>query len=650
MKLNLLKFLVAVCIGLLPLDLLSQVTIGSGSPPQKAALLEIKDRVSSIPGDETAMSGGVLFPRVKLVKKDQLFPFFDTTDVGTSDYEDIQKKVHKGLFVYNLNDDTADPNSEGFEEGAYFWNGDEWLKMQENKGPAQFEINDCSTSVYVNGTYGNNVALDASNYLKLTVTVKKVGLYSIIAKPSPDNGYFFSVSGEFLATGTYDIIVPGIGKPVSYTTSGAGDKVEIFLNNSENASCSTYIIIDDTSAKPYYSVACASVKVNGVYKKGIELNSTNTITLRLNVEAGAEGAKYRIKTTTIEGIYFEGEGVLGKPGAQAVTLYGHGTPSNTRPKSFAIKTNSTSSPDQTCTAIVTVVIARKRIATVGNQTYGLTAGGATGNSCQALIENKMNFGDDENSIVKYEGLTGLTVRNSSSITDAIFRTWTGDDGTSTPMDIIIVTYNVDLSSSQIQMANRYLDKGGVLIVLDQHDGAGVPNLVGAIFGETLQNSVNVGDCSYVIKLNNIDDEILNGPFGDVRGLQWGEDFDNTTALQDVPFGAIVYSATVSGFTGLQKSSNKRVTMLRHPSKNFFWCGDSGLIRGGDASNRRESPLNVGERIINGISYPKYPIPKTHGYISASDNSTMLVYNSVLFANVMAWAIKTAEENGINGGQ
>lgn len=650
MKKRVMRFIIVSFIGLLPLNLIGQVTIGSENPPEKAALLDIKEKSPNSPGDETATSGGILFPRVNLVKKGELLPFFNATDIGTDDYENIQKPAHKGLFIYNLNDDIANTDSEGFEEGAYFWDGEGWLKMQENKGPAQFGVDNCDTSVSVYGTYGNNVSLDASNYIKVTVTVKKVGLYSIIAKPNPDNGYFFSTSGEFLTTGTFDIIVPGVGKPVSYTASGAGDKVEIFLNNSENASCSTYITIDDTSVKPNYSMACASVKVNGVYKKGIELNSTNTITLRLNVEAGAAGAKYKIKTSTIEGVYFEGEGILGNPGSQTITLYGHGTPSNTRAKSFTLKTNSSSTPDETCTAIVTVVIARKKIATAGNQTYGLTANSANGNNCQALIENKMNFGDDENSIVKYEGLTGLEVNDSSTLTDALFSKWTGEDGVTPPMDIIIITYNVNLNANQIQMATNYVDKGGVLIVLDQHDSQLNANLVGSIFGESLSPTVANGDCNYVIKLNTIDDEILNGPFGDIRGLQWGEDFNNTTCLQDIPFGAIVYSATVNAFTNVQANSNKQVTMLRHPSKNFFWCGDSGLIRGGDASDRREHPLNVGTRIINSVSYDKYPIAKMHGYISASNTSTMPVYNSVLFANVIAWAIRNAEENGINGGQ
>jgi len=86
-------------------------------------------------------------------------------------------------------------------------------------------------------------------------------------------------------------------------------------------------------------------------------------------------------------------------------------------------------------------------------------------------------------------------------------------------------------------------------------------------------------------------------------------------------------------------------MMRHPTKIYFWCGDSGLINAASGSNV-VGPFRVGSKTINGIAYPSYPIDKAdYGYMSPS--GCMNVSNSTLFANVMAWALRMAEENGIN---
>jgi len=143
-------------------------------------------------------------------------------------------------------------------------------------------------------------------------------------------------------------------------------------------------------------------------------------------------------------------------------------------------------------------------------------------------------------------------------------------------------------------------------------------------------------------LNDIDDEILNGPFGDVRGKVWGEDYNNSCALSTIPDGAVVYSGTKNASTGASMSNGK-VTMLRHPDKNFFWCGDSGLIHGGTSTSNTNTPFKIGEVVKNGTNYPLYPINK-EGYGTGSRQS---VCNSTIFANVMAWALLQSETNGIN---
>ncbi|MFV0329963.1 MAG: hypothetical protein ACK5KL_09130 [Dysgonomonas sp.] len=102
----------------------SQVTIGSGTSPEKAALLQLKD---SEPDTEnvTSKTGGLLLPRVKLENKSTLMPFIPDDDDFKNNVDNVKDK-HKGLVVYNMS------TSAGFETGAYIWDGTEWILYKGN--------------------------------------------------------------------------------------------------------------------------------------------------------------------------------------------------------------------------------------------------------------------------------------------------------------------------------------------------------------------------------------------------------------------------------------------------------------------------------------------------------------------------------------
>lgn len=102
----------------------AQVTVGSAIEPEKAAILDLKDKKNEVNPDEleTADKGGFLLPRVKLndITKFDVFSTVNETDGDIS----TQKKRHTGLMVYNLNEQ-PDKN---LEEGIYVWNGEKWEK------------------------------------------------------------------------------------------------------------------------------------------------------------------------------------------------------------------------------------------------------------------------------------------------------------------------------------------------------------------------------------------------------------------------------------------------------------------------------------------------------------------------------------------
>ena len=159
----------------------------------------------------------------------------------------------------------------------------EWKSICGKIGKANFEITDCN-AVSVSGQYLSATALTPANYITVPVTVTKVGTYTITAMPDPANGYYFTTSGEFLATGNYNIIVPAAGTPTTPTLTGdPGNEVKISLNDVMSG-CSVFIPIEDSSIKPLYTMTCGATVVNGVYKINTPLDGTNTITMTLAVD------------------------------------------------------------------------------------------------------------------------------------------------------------------------------------------------------------------------------------------------------------------------------------------------------------------------------------------------------------------------------
>jgi len=409
-------------------------------------------------------------------------------------------------------------------------------------------------------------------------------------------------------------------------------------------------------------MSCSSATVQGIYKKGVLPTSDNpeTITLRLNVYDGAEGAAWHASTDVIDGLSFEGSGILGAAGAQEVVLYAQGASINTAQKVFTITTNSQSTT-ATCNVTITPVISAKRIIAYGDTGYGfMSPAGATAIGCKSMVMDEMNYGSDPNSIIKYEGFSSVVngggglPANMSAVT-----------AKGTGYDIIIISYPAyPFNQTQIDQLTTFVNNGGVLIDLDQTQNVNSINLICSIFGETpfatwaagavwISSSITVGTAS-LIKMNPfVDDAISNGPFGDVRTSQWGDDTPGTTTgLKTVPFGAIVYAGATGASNNNANVGGAQVTILRHPTKSFFWCGDAGLIASNGAATIAVStvfPFKVAPRTINGFNYPNFPFQELYG----ASNTTfpqMTVCNSTLFANVMAWAITQAEQNGINSGQ
>ena len=634
----------------LKFDAQAQVTIGSLEDPSAAALLELKDQ----PADEnnvTAVRGGFLLPRVQLMHKDELNPFIVTAS-------DEEKKLHTGLIVYNLTENSEN----GLEVGLNYWDGAKWNLMGVGTPKASYAIANCEAITITGGDLSTGTPLSTANTMVITLSVTTPGIYNIIARTSPDNGYYFYASGEFQLEGTYEIVAQGAGSPIAARDPDNSnlpaeqqvmDELTVYLNG-ESSGCTKEIKVLDTNSYPHYQLIQNTVKVHGTYRLNKPVTGDEKITLDIMVEADAQGEVWQIYTNTVDGLSFSGTGVLGAVGRYTVTLHATGTPANLSAKNMTISCNSDLAPPAIVTLydiMVQPVIGKKTIVAFGDTRYGLTSGGTSG--CHAMITQIMNYGNDVNSIVKYEGFSG-NVQVVTGLSNEDVAKYTGATG-STPYDIIVITYNLRPNATQNRYLKDYVDKGGVLIYLDQE--VGCVGLINEICGSnlTVYNAVSMGAQIYQLnKILNVDDAIANGPFGDVRGLAWGCDFANTIGLTVLPSNdVIVYSNNINGATGTAPGSgtaaNVKTTLFRHPTKNFLWCGDSGLIHGGTDVSAVITPFWVGSvnKTINGqtVNYPKYPVLKPNYGSNASNLRP--VYNSTLFANIMAWALEMAETNGIN---
>lgn len=125
--------------------LFAQVTIGSGIPPEKAALLDMKTKKAAIDGSATTdeNGGGLLLPRVELNSRTDLTPFISQGDMSDEEYSQLKLR-HKGLIIYNLS------TGNKFTPGIYNWDGQQWQAMYTRDGSVEKDI------WLLNGNSGTN--------------------------------------------------------------------------------------------------------------------------------------------------------------------------------------------------------------------------------------------------------------------------------------------------------------------------------------------------------------------------------------------------------------------------------------------------------------------------------------------------------------
>lgn len=191
------------------------------------------------------------------------------------------------------------------------------------------------TSAIVQGVYIKGTPLSAPDSVTVQVNVTTAGSYTITTNTV--NGFSFSGSGIFKSTGIQKVALPGNGTP---TTAGAN----VFIVGTAGCSFSVPVVGPAVYTLSGGSGACTVATVNGTYSQGNALDTSNKVTVQVNVTTiGA----YTISTNTVGGMTFTKTGIFTSLGIQNVVLSGTGIPTTAGVNAFTVGTGG-------CTFNVTV--------------------------------------------------------------------------------------------------------------------------------------------------------------------------------------------------------------------------------------------------------------------------------------------------------
>lgn len=303
-------------------------------------------------------------------------------------------------------------------------------------------------------------------------------------------------------------------------------------------------------------------------------------------------------------------------------------------------------------------LSSKRILHISNNTtygYALEQGPSW-----AFLNALENFGNLPNSLVKMApwasgqgawigGSTSddksqnwINYGANSTIDNQIANRLSASNTTNRP-DIVILGYDVLYLRPAVATAllNYMNDKGIVLLMMQDNVGQENINFFNQLFNVSNIQLSSRGPAGSMYQLigNDPNDIILNGRVGDARGKLWGEDAGTTLGIINAPTNQItVYSKGQPINDGATYAD--RITMFKHNTKNFFFIGDGGFVSYNGGTSAVICPFNYDP-------VTKKPLPKPYGYAGNGYAArSQSAYNSIVIGNIMLWAARTSEFNGL----
>ena len=244
-----------------------------------------------------------------------------------------------------------------------------------------------------------------------------------------------------------------------------------------------------------------------------------------------------------------------------------------------------------------------------------------------MLANGLNFGIDETSKVYSRGFNVTSYTANNSITQTNINN----------ADIVVVVYNYTLSSAGCQVLADYVLNGGVLLFMSENNTNYVQaDLFRRIFpGSSITISDNNIVNNKLLQLSsNINDAIINGPFGDLRGLYVGTDAggDRRVNHSSMPAGSFTLYAdyTDYGRSGAATYHDQSAILRLNDYPMIHIC-DGGFFHSNNAGSTTGSPFVLSDG---------KPFAKSYGNDAGFRQPA---HNAALFGNMMVWAIRESEK-------
>lgn len=418
--------------------------------------------------------------------------------------------------------------------------------------------------------------------------------------------------------------------------------------------------LDDLEGDPEmseYTFDCKDIIIEGNYMINQALDAEEYSNYLLVPVKVTKPGVYTFVGSTTNGFGYVASGVFTAPGDYTIKAVGQGTPSQEGPFALTLLSNHI---EATCKSTVTILgpnsiggklhITRKmKILAIGNWgafesnvQIGLDNG-------KSIAQSQYNFGQLSNSIVDYVGWEDFnSITNGEDLKTSWFNRQINRDKikelltktpTYAPYDILIIHTNFGFGDDSKGGASNnlystlfsdYLDNGGVILMYggsvrssalnDAFFQKVFPQSPAGTFKLTEGAPVSIKGPGY--SFTNVKDLNIAGPFGDIRNKSWLPAYTRDRMNHfcyyygNLPMDKIVVLST--------DGTASNVTAFRHTSKHLLWVGDSAFFS--------SSGFNKDYRTKHPLSQPLFNGP---------------VYNSIFYANNLAWALSMAQTSGIN---
>ncbi|MDR0195721.1 MAG: hypothetical protein LBI73_11410 [Myroides sp.] len=376
--------------------------------------------------------------------------------------------------------------------------------------------------------------------------------------------------------------------------------------------------IDVAAPAVDYLIDCSSISSVGSeeFVPNVTVSGKHFITIKVNVIT--PGA-YTIKTTSVNGIYFEATGVFDKIETnKEVKLVAKGTPIREREVQYVLSTNSLSDNKNNCAFTITVSYPTRdiNILVLGLEEYGpaYPSGGA-----YRLLMNPDNFGPNGKVKTKGINVTNYYRKSITTTGEAIeFRNALRDQN----IDILLqVQGGVIVEGNHIAI-EEFINTGGVLILsnsLHYFVSSVVNRVLEPGFTGIISSYPNNGPIPIKTDLN-----LGATNFGSLAGKTLASNKDKYiywTSFDTQAYETVVVSP--SGYPGDSFA-------VKHKRKSFMYIGYGGWMSSVSGRNTI-GPLKA---TIDGR-------PETNRYWGLNTD------NALFFLRIMEWAINESMNNRKN---